>query len=91
MDARSEQVSGSGVEGRSKLGRGHVRSMDRLVRLSWKKRISQKRREAIRAHIAEAYGYRCINRGDSLFIAAKKRDMRPVWLFMLLGNWTAIR
>lgn len=33
MGARSEQVSGSGVGGRTKPDRGHLRAMDRLVRL----------------------------------------------------------
>jgi hypothetical protein len=62
-----------------------------MVRLSWKTRISNKRRIAIAEEISLRYGYECRNRGDSLFIKAEKQDTKPIWLFMLLGNWSAIR
>jgi hypothetical protein len=46
---------------------------------------------AIADEIGKRYGYECRNHGDSLFIKAEKQDTKPIWLYMLLGNWSAIR
>ena len=64
--------------------------LPRLVRLVWKPRVSKKRRELVSAEIRRHYTTDHAS-PEYLRIIVFGRDVKYVWLFMLLGDFKQIQ